>query len=177
MLWRAFDKTVRRKPLAGCGGRGVLWELNRFRLGSHCQKRSCAKTPCIGQPARPDLVILVVGELLSQEQDFRRYFCPGMGDDVHELQSIPQQFPEHDKDGADVTPPGDLKPKHGSSASHTSRVTELPRFLRGTAAHENGKPLPSARVPCLRTGPAAYRPLPRRSVSRFLVFRRRVAGS
>jgi hypothetical protein len=23
ILWRAFDKTVRRKPLAGCGGRGV----------------------------------------------------------------------------------------------------------------------------------------------------------
>ena len=58
-----------------------------------------------------------VSELLSQEQDFRRYCCPGMGDDVHELQSVPQQFPD-DKDEADVASPGDLKSKHGSSASH-----------------------------------------------------------
>ena len=33
-------------------------------------------------------------------------------------QSIPQQFPDDDKNGADVGPPGDSKPKHGSSASH-----------------------------------------------------------
>jgi hypothetical protein len=44
MLLRAFDKTVRRNPLAGCGGRGMLWELNRFQPGSHCKKRSCGKT-------------------------------------------------------------------------------------------------------------------------------------
>ena len=44
MLLRAFDKTVRRKPLAGCGGRGVLWELNRFRPGSHCKKGSYGET-------------------------------------------------------------------------------------------------------------------------------------
>jgi hypothetical protein len=67
----------------------------------------------IGQSARPGLVILVVCELLSQEQDFRRYCCPAMGDDVHELQSIPEQFPD-DEDGAHVASPGDLKSKHGS---------------------------------------------------------------
>jgi len=44
MLLRAFDKTVRRKPLAGAVDAGVLWELNRFLLESHCKKRSCAKT-------------------------------------------------------------------------------------------------------------------------------------
>ena len=25
----------------------MLWELNRFRIGSHCKKRSCAKTPLL----------------------------------------------------------------------------------------------------------------------------------
>src|ERR1700674_3908954 len=32
----------------GCGGRGVLWELNRFWLGSHCRiKRRYAKRPLL----------------------------------------------------------------------------------------------------------------------------------
>jgi hypothetical protein len=67
----------------------------------------------IGQSARPDLVILVVGELLSQEQDFRRYRCPATSNDVHKLQSIPQQFPD-DEHGVEVASPGDLKSKHQS---------------------------------------------------------------
>jgi hypothetical protein len=39
MIWRAFDKTV-RKPLAGCGGRGALWELNRLIASSLLQSGS-----------------------------------------------------------------------------------------------------------------------------------------
>ena len=31
----------------GCGGRGVLWELNRFWTGSHCRKRSYSKSPLL----------------------------------------------------------------------------------------------------------------------------------
>src|SRR5229473_5635486 len=31
----------------GCGGRGVLWELNRCLLGSHCRKRSYATSPLL----------------------------------------------------------------------------------------------------------------------------------
>ena len=58
---RAFDKTVRRKPLAGCGGRGVLWDLNRFRLGSHCNKRSCAKTPLL---MLIDILLLASSEVI-----------------------------------------------------------------------------------------------------------------
>jgi hypothetical protein len=58
-------------------------------------------------------VILVVSELLSQEQDFGRYRCPATSDDVHKLQSIPQQFPD-DEDGVEVASPGDLKAKHES---------------------------------------------------------------
>jgi hypothetical protein len=58
-------------------------------------------------------VILVVSELLSQEQDFRRYRCPATSDDVHKLQSIPQQSPD-DEHGVDVASPGDLKSKHES---------------------------------------------------------------
>src|SRR5882724_2462200 len=46
-LWRAFDKTVRRKPLAGAADAGMLWELNRFRLGNRCKKRSYAKSTVI----------------------------------------------------------------------------------------------------------------------------------
>ena len=38
----AFDKTVRRKPLRGCGGRG-LWKFNRFSPERHCQKRDSAR--------------------------------------------------------------------------------------------------------------------------------------
>jgi hypothetical protein len=39
--------------------------------------------PCpIGQPTRPDLVILIVSELLSQEQDFSRYGNSGADDDA-----------------------------------------------------------------------------------------------
>ena len=76
-------------------------------------------------------MILVLSELLSQEQDFRRYCCPGTGDDVHELQSVPQQFPD-DKDEADVASPGDLQSKHGSSASHRTEqafATNARKFL------------------------------------------------
>src|SRR5207302_11516461 len=58
---RAFDKTARRKPRAGCGGRGVLWELNRFRLGSHCNKRSCAKTPLL---MLIDILLLASSEVI-----------------------------------------------------------------------------------------------------------------
>jgi len=58
---RAFDKTVRRKPLAGCGGRGVLWDLNRFRLGSNCNKRSCAKTPLL---MLIDILLLASSEVI-----------------------------------------------------------------------------------------------------------------
>src|SRR5207253_10809829 len=67
----------------------------------------------IGQSARPNLVILVVSELLSHEQDFRRYCCPATSNDVHKLQSIPQQFPD-DEHGVEVASPGDLKSKHES---------------------------------------------------------------
>jgi hypothetical protein len=58
-------------------------------------------------------VILLVSELLSQEQDFRRYCCPATSDDVHKLQSIPPQFPD-DEDGVEVASPADLKAKHES---------------------------------------------------------------
>ena len=58
-------------------------------------------------------MILVISELLSQEQDFRCYCCPATSDDVHKLQSIPQQFPD-DEHGVDVASPGDLKSKHES---------------------------------------------------------------
>jgi hypothetical protein len=98
-------------------------------------------------------VILVVSELLSQEEDFRRYCCPATSDDVHKLQSIPQQFPD-DEDGADVASPGDLKSKHesfsfaqnGTGFTNGRKLLEfepalipfyeLPRFLRSTG-HEN----------------------------------------
>jgi hypothetical protein len=39
--------------------------------------------------------------------------CPATGDDVHELQPIPQQLPD-EEDAADVASPGDLQSKHGS---------------------------------------------------------------
>ena len=58
-------------------------------------------------------MILVISELLSQEQDFRCYCCPATSDDVHKLQSIPQQFPD-DEHGVDVASPGELKSKHES---------------------------------------------------------------
>src|SRR5580700_2663080 len=66
----------------------------------------------IAPAARPDLVILVVSQLLSQEQDFGSYGSPGTSDDVHKLPSIPQQFPDDDKNGMDVTLPSHLKSKH-----------------------------------------------------------------
>ena len=50
-------------------------------------------------------MVLVVSQLLSQEQDFRCYGRLGAGSDVQELQSIPQQFPEDSKDGAEATLP------------------------------------------------------------------------
>ena len=43
MLWRAFDKTVRRKPLAGAADAGMLWEFNRFLPEKPCQTVSLAK--------------------------------------------------------------------------------------------------------------------------------------
>jgi hypothetical protein len=59
-------------------------------------------------------VIPVVSQLLSQEQDFRSYGCSGAGGEVQEPQSIPQQFPEDSKAGAEVTLPKASAPKGGT---------------------------------------------------------------
>ena len=44
-----------------CGGRGVLWELNRFRLGSHCKNRSYAKSPLL---MLIDILLLLSSEVI-----------------------------------------------------------------------------------------------------------------
>jgi len=53
MLWRAFDKTVRRKPLAFAADAVGLWELN---VGG-------VQTPLMweGQTSGPDLGVRCVG--------------------------------------------------------------------------------------------------------------------
>ena len=62
-------------------------------------------------------MILIVSQLLSQEQDFRRRGGLGAGDDVHELQSIPNNSQ------TTITTEGRsrlqaMKWQHGSSAAH-----------------------------------------------------------
>jgi hypothetical protein len=83
----------------GCNDDERFFPLEK--LGPEHQGQSCR----VGQAARPNLVVLVVSQLLSQEQDFRCYGRLGAGSDVQELQSIPQQFPEDSKDGAEATLP------------------------------------------------------------------------
>jgi hypothetical protein len=50
-----------KKAGRGCGGRGVLWELNRFRLGSHCRNRSYAKSPLL---MLIDILLLSASEVI-----------------------------------------------------------------------------------------------------------------
>ena len=45
----------------GCGGRGVLWELNRFRFGSHCRNRSYAKSSLL---MLIDILLLSASEVI-----------------------------------------------------------------------------------------------------------------
>src|SRR5664279_965816 len=90
--------------------------------GPEDQRQACR----IAQAARPDLVISVVSQLLTQEQDLR---CDGRsrtGGDTQELQSIAQQFPEDRKAGAEVTLPNASKRRHGRSASHKARTLNKP---------------------------------------------------
>src|SRR5664279_2662082 len=95
--------------------------------GPEDQRQACR----IAQAARPDLVISLVSQLLTQEQDLR---CDGRsrtGGDTQELQSIAQQFPEDRKAGAEVTLPNASKRRHERSASHKARM--LNRVLWPTA--------------------------------------------
>jgi hypothetical protein len=39
----AFDTAVSKEAARGCGGRGVLWEFNRFLPEKHCQTGTLAK--------------------------------------------------------------------------------------------------------------------------------------
>ena len=51
------------KPLEGSRSRGAAdaGYLNRFRLGSHCNKRSCAKTPLL---MLIDILLLASSEVI-----------------------------------------------------------------------------------------------------------------
>jgi hypothetical protein len=48
-------------------------------------------------------------QLLASEQDFRCNGRSGSGDSVHELQAIPQQFPEDSEEGLGITEPSESK--------------------------------------------------------------------
>jgi len=53
----------------------VLWELNRFRLGSHCKKRSCAKSRLL---MLIDILLLSSSEVIltpdGQDHTVRKQF-------------------------------------------------------------------------------------------------------
>jgi hypothetical protein len=48
-------------------------------------------------------------QLLASEQDFRCYGRSGSGDGVHDLQAIPQRFPEDIEEGLGMTEPSESK--------------------------------------------------------------------
>ena len=71
-------------------------------------------------------MILVVSELLSQEQDFRRHGCPGATRQTFmncnpSRSSLPD---DNNKDGAEVTPPDNLETETWELSFAQSRVTD-----------------------------------------------------